>query len=326
MKEYAHLYQLLQSRLEAYTTKLVHEPFQLYAPMQYMLELGGKRLRPMLALIACDLFDKEVERAIPVALAIELFHNFSLVHDDIMDKAPLRRGKATIHEKWNTPVAILSGDAMLIKAYEELLSCKTEHIPALLQLFNKTAVGVCEGQQYDMNFEAELQVNIENYIQMIGLKTAVLLGCSLQMGAIVADAPDNDTRHLYQTGKEVGIAFQLHDDLLDVYGASDKTGKQVGGDIIANKKTYLLLKTQELANSSQKAELEHWLNLTEFSPTEKVKAIRFIFDQLNIQELTRERMMSHYQAGINHIQELSCAASKKLTLKHFLWELMQREH
>ena len=226
-------------------------PKELYEPIAYIMSLGGKRLRPVLVFIATDMFDGDAAKALHPALAIELFHNFTLVHDDLMDKAPLRRNQPTVHEKWNNNIAILSGDAMMVRAYQELCLADPSMLPQLLEIFSDTAVKVCEGQQYDMNYESMTKVSIQQYIKMIELKTAVLLGGALKIGAVIGGAREEDAQRLYDFGKHIGIAFQLQDDILDVYADAAKFGKQKGGDIIANKKTYLLLKAIEMAESNR---------------------------------------------------------------------------
>jgi geranylgeranyl diphosphate synthase type II len=293
--------------------------------MRYMLALGGKRLRPLLTLIGSDLFDGKQESALPAAMAVELFHNFSLVHDDIMDKAPLRRGQATVHEKWNSNIAILSGDGILVKAYEELARSDAGQLPALLRLFNTTAIEVCEGQQLDMDFETREQVSIPEYIHMITLKTAVLLGCSLEMGAITAGASGEDALNLYEFGKQTGIAFQFKDDILDVYGDAEKFGKQVGGDIISNKKTFLLLNALERANSKQKQELFSWIEKKEFIASEKISAVRKIYNELEVRKAAEAELSLHYTKGLSHLDLISAGADKKQKLRHFTAELMKRE-
>lgn len=232
------------------------EPPELYDPIAYTMNQGGKRLRPLLTLLACDLFGGDIQKALYPALSIEVFHNFTLVHDDIMDRAPLRRGKETVYKKWNSDIAILAGDTMFALAYTYALKTDAEIVPEILTVFSKAAIEVCEGQQYDMNFEQLASVSIDEYIRMIRLKTAVLLGASLEIGAICARADQNDVRKLYQFGIELGIAFQLKDDLLDVYGDTEKFGKLSGGDIATNKKTFLYLKAMELANNKQNKELK----------------------------------------------------------------------
>src|ERR1700759_413091 len=235
-------------------------PAQLYEPISYILSLGGKRMRPALLLMACDLFGGDVDAAIPPALAIEVFHNFTLMHDDIMDNAPIRRGHATVHTKWNQNVGILSGDVMLVQGYKLMMQVPDHLLRPILDIFNVTAIGVCEGQQLDMEFEELTNVSIDEYLNMIKLKTAVVLGGALKIGALIGGADTKDADLLSDFGVNLGIAFQLQDDILDVYGDPEKFGKQVGGDIISNKKTYLLLKSLELANKQQSSELHNWLN------------------------------------------------------------------
>lgn len=301
------------------------KPKELYEPMQYILSLGGKRMRPLLAYMGNDLFNGNPADAHPAALAVEIFHNFSLVHDDIMDNAPLRRGKASVHDKWNNNIAILSGDGLLVKAYEELIKAKAEHIKPLIELFNKTALEVCEGQQLDMNFENMKEVNTNEYLHMITLKTAVLLGAALQMGAITANASENDAKHLYEFGKNIGIAFQLQDDILDVFGDPEKFGKQVGGDIISNKKTWLLIEAIKQATRVEKKTLTHWLNLKEFNATEKVAAVKAVYEALNIRQQAEKEMNRFYQLAINHLFDIRADESKKQELKTFAQALMNRE-
>ena len=323
---YQALINILQKSLVELNEDLNKKPAELYEPQQYILALGGKRIRPLLTLIGCDLFEGDTIEAIHAANTVELFHNFSLIHDDIMDNAPLRRGKVTVHEKWNHNIGILSGDAMLVMAYKELAKCKPEHLQALLNLFNQTAIGVCEGQQLDMNFETMNEVSIDSYVKMITLKTAVLLGCSLQMGAIIAGSNLETQEHIYNFGKEIGIAFQLKDDILDVYGNIDKVGKQSGGDIISNKKTFLLLKSLELANPSQRKELDSWIAKTDFDKSEKVNAVKSIYNQLGIFELSEAEVNRHYESALKNLEWITCDASKKADLLHFAEALMGREH
>ncbi|MBU2045104.1 MAG: polyprenyl synthetase family protein [Bacteroidetes bacterium] len=249
------------------------EPKELYEPISYLMALGGKRLRPAMVLMATDLFGGDIQEALAPALAVELFHNFTLMHDDIMDKAPLRRGQPTVHAKWNEAVAILSGDVMFVKAYKMMIQVKPDILSPVLEVFNQTAVGVCEGQQIDMNFERRAEVSIPEYVEMIRLKTAVLVGGALKIGALIGNASEKDAQLLYEFGENLGIAFQLQDDILDVYGDPEKFGKQVGGDIISNKKTFLLIKALELAEGETAKSLNHWLNLTQFDAEAKVKLL-----------------------------------------------------
>src|SRR6201986_3919590 len=256
-------------------------PAKLEEPIKYILSLGGKRMRPALLLMACDLFGGDVNKAISPALAIEVFHNFTLMHDHIMDNAPLRRGKTTVHERWNKNVAILSGDVMLIEGYKLMMQVDDRLLRPILDIFNETAVGVCEGQQIDMEFETRNDVDIDEYITMIRLKTAVVLGGALKIGALIGGADTKNAGLLHTFGEQLGVAFQLQDDILDVYGNPEKFGKQVGGDIIANKKTYLLLKALELADETQSTELKKWLTTTS-NDQKKVSAVTAIYDELQV--------------------------------------------
>lgn len=302
------------------------EPQQLYQPLNYTLGLGGKRIRPALLLLANDLFGGKQALAIDVAIAIEIFHNFTLIHDDIMDNAPIRRGQPTVFKKWNINTAILSGDVMLVEAYKLISTCESVVLPEVLKTFNKVAAEVCEGQQYDMNFETQQNITIDDYLKMIELKTAVLLGASLKIGALIAKAPQTDVNHIYTFGKNIGIAFQLMDDLLDVYGNPEKFGKQVGGDIISNKKTYLLLKAQELAKNELKKELEFCLSSKTLSPENKVNRVKAIYNQLNIKELTINEMNHFYNTAIAHLDSIEAKNEKKLVFEQFAKGLMQREY
>lgn len=302
-------------------------PKELYDPITYIMALGGKRMRPVLVLMGNDFFGGDTSKAIDAALAVELFHNFTLVHDDIMDKAPLRRNNPTVHQKWNENVAILSADAMMVKAYQQL--CKTDItvLPALLEIFSDTALKVCEGQQLDMNYETESKVSILHYLKMIELKTAVLLGCSLKMGAIIGGARAEDAQALYNFGKHIGIAFQLQDDILDVFGDSEKFGKLKGGDIIANKKTYLLLKALEMVegNRFMKEELQQWIHAPQFNPQEKVEAITAIYNFLNVKELASKEMKKQYEKALTFLETIPVAGSNKRELIAFADSLMVRE-
>lgn len=303
-----------------------HEPAELYEPINYILALGGKRVRPILCLVACDLFGKPVEQAMPAAMAIELFHNFSLIHDDILDKAPLRRGQPTVHEKWNANIAILSGDGMLVKSFECLSQCEPAQVPLLLKLFAQMAMEVCEGQQLDMNFETQDNVSVDDYVRMIGGKTAALLGCSLQMGAVCANASEEDQQHVYEFGRHIGIAFQLMDDVLDVYAAdAGKFGKQVGGDIISNKKTFLLLRAMELAKGTQAEELRTLLGLGPDRAADKVSGVMALYDALHIKQLALDEADRHTQNALSHLELLQADALKKQHLKELALQLLNRE-
>jgi geranylgeranyl diphosphate synthase type II len=326
VQAYSSLFQILNKAIKDQQSSLSNaSPKEMYEPMSYIIGLGGKRVRPLLTLIGCDVFDANPSEAIHAALAVELFHNFSLIHDDILDNAPLRRGNTTVHEKWNHNIALLSGDGMMVKAFEILAKSNTNHVSKLLSLFSKTGLEVCEGQQYDMNFETQDQVSVENYINMITYKTAVLLGCSLQMGAICANASEENQKHLYEFGKHVGIAFQILDDVLDVYADDEKFGKQVGGDIISNKKTFMLLDAFELANETQTKELNHLLNSKDISNSDKVKQVTALYNTLGVKELAIKEANKHTDIALKHLEDLDSNPSKKEDLKAFALHLLNRE-
>src|SRR6187455_1294669 len=285
--------------LEKEKQKYGKQPVSLYEPIRYLMTLGGKRLRPMLTLLGYSLYKDNVKSIMPYAVAVEAFHNFTLMHDDIMDKAPLRRGRPTVHEKWNVNTAILSGDVMLVKVYDMLLSIEPNILATVIQRFNKCASEVCEGQQWDMEFETQQTVTEEEYLNMIQLKTAVLVGFSLELGALLAGASEKDCKSLREFGINIGIGFQLKDDLLDAYGDSKKFGKQVGGDIIANKKTFLLIKSLELAKENQRQELQDWISKKKFNKSEKVNANKSINDALAIPSLTEKKVNSYFKKGFS---------------------------
>ena len=299
-----------------------NKDFSLYEPVNYILDLGGKRLRPVLTLLATDLFGGTVVDSIKPALGIEVFHNFTLLHDDIMDNAPLRRGEATVHEKWNVNAAILSGDVMFVQAFSLVTSCKNEFLRDVLDLFNVTAVEVCEGQQHDMDFESRNDVSIDEYIEMIRLKTSVLVACALKLGAILASASKDDAEKLYDFGLNLGIAFQIKDDILDVFGDAALVGKKVGGDILANKKTYLLLKALEDADESQNITLKSWLSKE--GGSEKVEAVTEIFEALSVKEKADEVMDGYYQKSLEALDAIQIDAAKKKYLHDFARGLMSR--
>lgn len=300
-------------------------PAELYEPIKYILALGGKRMRPALLLMACDLFGGDVKKAVPSALAIEVFHNFTLMHDDIMDNAPLRRGKTTVHEKWNKNVAILSGDVMLVESYKLLMQVEDALLRTTMTIFNDTAVGVCEGQQLDMEFEKRSEVHIDEYINMIRLKTAVLLGGALKIGALIGGADEKDAALLQTFGEQIGIAFQLQDDILDVYGNPEKFGKQVGGDILSNKKTFLQIKALELANAEQSTALNKWFSGTQFEAAEKIEAVTGIYDQLNIRHHAWETMHQYADKAFAALEAISLPSERKQYLRGFAEGLMVRE-
>ncbi|GHM99942.1 isoprenyl synthetase [Cytophagales bacterium WSM2-2] len=277
------------------------QPKSLYEPIRYIMALGGKRLRPMLTLLSYALYKNDVASITGYAAAVEAFHNFTLMHDDIMDKAPLRRGKKTVHEKWNVNTAILSGDVMLVKVYEMFSDLDDKKLRNVLRIFNSCAAEVCEGQQWDMEFEMKAKVSEAQYIEMIRLKTAVLLGFSLELGALLADAPELEQKSLRDFGVNIGIGFQLKDDLLDVYADKKKFGKQVGGDIVANKKTFLLIKALEKARGNQKKELEKWLTAKKFNKSAKIKAVTSIYDELKIPQFTEQKMNLYFDKGFSSL-------------------------
>lgn len=320
MKTYQQLFEVFTSHINA--ANYGANPKELYEPINYMMQLGGKRLRPILALMAFDLFDSNIEKAIPAAHAIEVFHNFTLVHDDIMDNAPLRRGKETVYKKWNMPIAILSGDLMMIKATQLLCETETQNLKQLLEVFNRTAIEVCEGQQIDMNFETQKNVSHEEYLEMIKLKTAVLLGCSLQLGALIGGASNDDALHLYEFGKNIGIAFQIQDDILDTFGDGTITGKQVGGDIIANKKTLLLIELFESVHKDDKKLLDDLMQLTDTE--QKVQSVISLYDKYLIKQFAESKKQQYLDLAYKHLADVSVEEGKKSILINTAEELMNR--
>ncbi len=304
--------------------KYGRQPNELYEPIRYIMSLGGKRMRPLLVLLGYELFKDDSRSVLDQAIAVEVFHNFTLLHDDIMDEAPLRRGKPTVHEKWNENTAILSGDVMLVRAYGLLLDAPGD-LKAILKAFNDCAAGVCEGQQFDMNFESLPTVAEDTYVDMIRLKTAVLLGFSLKLGAMLAGASAEQAEAVYDFGVSIGIGFQLKDDLLDVYADQEKFGKQVGGDIISNKKTFLLLKALELADKEQKAKLDHWLAAVTFNKVDKVAAVTAIYDQIGIRQLTVSQIDAWFAKGFKALEALDVPSDRKQPLITFTEYLIDRE-
>jgi geranylgeranyl diphosphate synthase type II len=306
--------------------KYPNEPAELYEPISYIMAMSGKRMRPVLLLMGCELFKGDINKAIDPALAVEVFHNFTLMHDDIMDKAPLRRGKQTVHEKWNANIAILSGDVMLVQGYILLLNSLEEKLlRPVLHVFNETAVSVCEGQQFDMNFETLAEVSLSKYIEMIRLKTAVLLGGALKIGALIAGASTAESDLLEGFGEDLGIAFQIQDDILDVYGNPDKFGKQVAGDILANKKTYLLVKARELATGKDADELKFWLEANEYQAEEKIKAVTELYNRLGVRELAETAMQNYAEKAIKQLDAIQVEATRKTALRSFAAQLVSRE-
>ena len=303
-------------------------PSELYDPIHYLLSLGGKRIRPVLCLLTYSLFKSDWEKQVSAALSVEIFHNFTLMHDDIMDKAPLRRGKQTVHEKWNDNIAILSGDVMLVNAYQYLNKVQglsLVEFQHLLGRLSRIAAEVCEGQQFDMNFESRDDVTVEEYIEMIRLKTSVLIGFSMEMGGLLASVPTSVSDSLYRIGETIGLGFQLKDDLLDVYGDPEKFGKQPGGDILANKKTYILIKAFEKATGSTLESLEKWVAATEYEAAEKVQAVTAIYDSLNLRAETEAVIASYFDAAFEEIQVLAISDEQKSALVKFMSGLVDRE-
>lgn len=300
-------------------------PAELYDPIRYIMSLGGKRMRPLMTLMATHLFTDDWQKAVRPALAVEVFHNFTLMHDDIMDQAPLRRNQPTVHEKWNGNVAILSGDVMLVNAYQLLLTLDADKLKPALERFSRTAAEVCEGQQMDMNFETRWDVTEGEYIDMIRLKTSVLLGYALELGGLIAGADITTRQHLYEGGMNIGVGFQLKDDLLDVYGDPAKFGKQVGGDIIANKKTFLLIEALQQAQGSVREELSDWLTRTSFDKAEKVRAVTAIYDHLGIRQLTESRITDYFDRGFANFDQVDADPDRKKLLIQFARQLVERE-
>jgi geranylgeranyl diphosphate synthase type II len=301
-----------------------NEPKGLYDPIRYILSLGGKRLRPVLTLMTTEIFDVDYSKAISAATAIEVFHNFSLIHDDIMDDAPLRRGKETVHEKWDLNTGILSGDAMLILAYQYFEDYEPAIFQKLAKLFSKTALEVCEGQQYDVDFESRDDVTIPEYLKMIEFKTAVLVGAAMKMGAIVAETSNENANLIYDFGINLGIAFQLQDDYLDAFGNPETFGKQVGGDIIENKKTYLYLKALEYSNPQNKEMLSHLFSIQPSDNSDKINSVKTIFNESGASKATKEAILNYTQKAFETLSKLDISEEKKLVLRTFGGQLMGR--
>lgn len=306
-------------------TQFTRTPEGLYKPVEYILSLGGKRIRPVLTLMAYNLYKEDVTPACNPAAAIEVYHNHTLLHDDLMDRSDMRRGKPTVHKVWNDNTAVLSGDAMLILAFRLMNACPPEHLKEVMDLFSLTALEICEGQQLDMEFESRGDVSEEEYIEMIRLKTAVLLAASLKIGAVLAEATPEDATNLYNFGMHIGVAFQLQDDLLDVYGNPEVFGKKIGGDILCNKKTYMLIKALSRADDKQRAELERWLNAENCQPTEKIKAVTELYNQLDIRNVCENKMREYYTLAMESLAAVKVAEERKKELKNLVKLLMYRE-
>ena len=320
MHAYPELLQLINTKIAE--TSFGSNPKELYDPITYMMSLGGKRLRPVLTLMAADLFGAQIHKSLDAALAIEVFHNFTLVHDDIMDNAPLRRGKETVFQKWSMPVAILSGDLMLIRSIDLLAKTESNQFAQLLAVFNDTAAKVCEGQQIDMNFESQLQVSHEQYIEMITLKTAVLLGASLEIGARVANASEEDAKNLYEFGKCIGIAFQIQDDMLDSFGQTAEVGKRIGGDIACNKKTLLLIELLASVHKDDATLLQSLL--AETNEDIKIEGVLALYEKYQIKAFAESQKQQYLDRAFHHLQAVSVQADRKQILISTAQDLMQR--
>lgn len=305
---------------------LVHAPEGLYTPIDYVLSMGGKRIRPVLMLMAYNLYKDDISAALAPATGIEMYHNYTLLHDDLMDRADMRRGKKTVHKVWNDNTAILSGDAMLVLAYQYVTNAPSSCLKEILDLFSATALEICEGQQYDVDFEQRDDVTELDYLEMIRLKTAVLLAASLKMGAIQAAASKQDADLLYDFGINIGLAFQLKDDFLDVYGDPAVFGKNIGGDILCNKKTYMMIKTRELANERQNAELNKWIQTTTFNPQEKIAAVINIYNEVGIKVLCENKMREYYESAMRSLDKVSIDKEKKNELINLVHNLMYRDN
>lgn len=317
--DYQEIISIVQHEIEQ--TSYKGYPTELYEPMNYMIQLGGKRLRPVTTLLAAQLFSEEVSKALPAAKAIEVFHNFTLIHDDIMDKAPLRRGKETVHEKWDDNIAILSGDTLLIEVYNHFLEGNYKNIAEILKVFNQIAIEVCEGQQLDMNFEKREDVTIDEYINMIRLKTSVLVGGAFKIGALVANASESDATLIYEFGENLGIAFQLKDDYLDCFGDPEKFGKQVGGDILSNKKTFMMLKALEMDTTG---ELKKSIYQNEFNAKKKIDFVKGLYKKLKVDELAFDLMEAYYRKAIQSLNKIESPQFSKNKIIQFAEDLMQR--
>lgn len=323
MNGFEHLNTYFENNLEK--QKFGSRPSELYAPINYTLSHGGKRIRPILTLMACEMYCSDFKRALPQAIAIELFHNFTLIHDDIMDNAPIRRGKQTVYKKWNPNIAILSGDTLFALAYHYAQQADKEILPEILGVFNKTAIEVCEGQQYDLNFENNNAVTVLEYIEMIRLKTAVLFAASLKIGSLIGGATEDEAQDLYDFGLNIGLGFQLQDDLLDTFGDENIFGKKTGGDIITNKKTYLFLKAIERADNQSKIQLIELFNSKPDDEKKKILEVKSIFTKLNVAEACTELIEEYYLAGMNKLNFLSISNEDKEILGDVARKMIHRE-
>ena len=302
------------------------KPMSLYEPIRYVLSMGGKRIRPTLMLLGYNLFKDNPEKILMNAVALETYHNYTLLHDDLMDNADLRRGHETVHKKWDANTAILSGDSMLVLAYERMAQCDEKHLAKVLKLFTTTALEIGEGQQFDMEFENRNDVKEEEYIEMIRLKTSVLLACALKMGAILADASDEDAENLYKFGEQIGLAFQLQDDYLDVYGDTKVFGKEIGGDITSNKKTYMLINAFNLTNEAQRAELQKWVDAKDFDRAEKVAAVTRLYNEIGIGKMAQDKIAYYFEQSKKYLDAVNVPAERKEELAKYAQKMMKRQY
>lgn len=302
------------------------QPTSLYEPVKYVLSIGGKRMRPVLMLLAYNLFKENPQSILNQACALETYHNYTLLHDDLMDNADLRRGHETVHKRWDANTAILSGDSMLVLAFQQMAQCPEDKLKAVLDLFTETALEIGEGQQYDMDFEHRMDVREDEYIEMIRLKTSVLLACALKMGALLADASAEDADLLYKFGEQIGLAFQLQDDFLDVYGDTKVFGKAIGGDIVSNKKTFMLINAFLRANEQQRAELHRWVEATEFDEQEKIAAVTRLYNEIGIDKLALERIDHYFKQGLACLEAVKIDAERKANLTAYVYKLMKRNY
>ena len=318
----------LLSKVNQFLADLPYDrrPSSLYAPIRYVLSMGGKRIRPVLMLLAYQLYKDDPESILMQAVALETYHNYTLLHDDLMDNADLRRGHETVHKKWNANQAILSGDSMLVLAYERMAQCPKEKLANVLAVFTETALEIGEGQQYDIDFEHRTDVGEEEYIEMIRLKTSVLLACALKIGGILADAPAGDLENLYKFGEQMGLAFQLQDDYLDVYGDSKVFGKAIGGDITSNKKTYMLINAFNKANDAQREELMRWVTAKEFDRQQKVTAVTNLYNEIGIDRLAQKKIAYYFDESKKYLNALQVPEERKAELRAYAEKMMVRKY
>ncbi len=318
----------LLTQVNAFLDALPYErtPKSLYEPIRYVLSMGGKRIRPVLMLLGYNLYKEDTDKILMNAIALETYHNYTLLHDDLMDQADLRRGHETVHKKWDANTAILSGDSMLVLAYERMAQCDSRHQADVLSLFTTTALEIGEGQQYDMEFETRDDVREEEYIEMIRLKTSVLLACALKIGAILADASAEDADNLYKFGEQIGLAFQLQDDYLDVYGDSKVFGKKIGGDITSNKKTFMLINAFSHANEAQRQELEKWVNAKSFDREEKIAAVTRLYNEIGIDKMAQAKIAYYFEQSKKYLDAVQVPAERKEELQKYAQRMMKRKY